>query len=160
MTDMPELIWAKDELQYGAVVIGRFADTVRYLPDGTMYRRADLPPKVKPLEWHQIREEPIIWMGHPAYVNSLDYVVRLTSDNPDVFAFGLDGEGWMGFHDTLEAAQAAAQADYTAAILAALVQPAHHSAPQRDNGVFPHTDAPDTARPSGGAPMRPEGVTG
>lgn len=53
MTDMPELIWAKAEMEYGAIVIGLFADTVRYLPEGTMYRRADLPPKVKPLEWKQ-----------------------------------------------------------------------------------------------------------
>lgn len=59
MTHMPELIWAKAEMEYGAIVIGRFADTVRYLPEGTMYRRADLPPKVDAARLDQVLRDLI-----------------------------------------------------------------------------------------------------
>lgn len=124
MTDMPELIWAKAEMEYGAIVIGLFADTVRYLPEGTMYRRADLPPKVKPLEWKQY-EGDIFCAKTPwgCYFAQWD-------DEVGAFFSSLE----LGDHEdpiiiqpqdvaSLSEAQDAAQADYETRILSALVQP-------------------------------------
>lgn len=124
MTHMPEQIWAKAEMEYGAIVIGRFADTVRYLPEGTMYRRADLPPKVKPLEWKQY-EGDIFCAKTPwgCYFAQWD-------DEVGAFFSSLE----LGDHEdpiiiqpqdvaSLSEAQDAAQADYETRILSALVQP-------------------------------------
>ena len=124
MTDMPEQIWAKAEMEYGAIVIGLFADTVRYLPEGTMYRRADLLPKVKPLEWKQY-EGDIFCAKTPwgCYFAQWD-------DEIGAFFSSLE----LGDHEdpiiiqpqdvaSLSEAQDAAQADYETRILSALVQP-------------------------------------
>lgn len=124
MTHMPEQIWAKAEMEYGAIVIGRFADTVRYLPEGTMYRRADLLPKVKPLEWKQY-EGDIFCAETPwgCYFAQWD-------DEVGAFFSSLE----LGDHEdpiiiqpqdvaSLSEAQDAAQADYETRILSALVQP-------------------------------------
>ena len=124
MTHMPEQIWAKAEMEYGAIVIGRFADTVRYLPEGTMYRRADLLPKVKPLEWKQY-EGDIFCAKTPwgCYFAQWD-------DEIGAFFSSLE----LGDHEdpiiiqpqdvaSLSEAQDAAQADYETRILSALVQP-------------------------------------
>ena len=56
--DMPETIWAKCEDVHGAIQVGGWADTVRQYPDGTQYRRADLPPRVKLLVWQPIETAP------------------------------------------------------------------------------------------------------
>ena len=124
MTDMPELIWAKAEMEYGAIVIGRFADTVRYLPEGTMYCRADLPPKVKALEWKQY-EGNIFCAKTPwgCYFAQWD-------DEIGAFFASLE----LGDHEdpiiiqpqdvaSMSEAQDAAQSDYETRILSALVQP-------------------------------------
>lgn len=38
----PDRIWAKGDEYYGAVQLGRWADTIRQLPDGVEYIRSDL----------------------------------------------------------------------------------------------------------------------
>lgn len=75
---------------------------------------------VRALEWHQTSESPIRYLGHPADVNGSDYVIQLVADNPDVWAWGVNGEGWAGRSGYIEHAQAAAQADYERRILSAL----------------------------------------
>ena len=42
MTDIPERIWAEGCALIGAVQIGDWADTIRYMPDGAEYIRADV----------------------------------------------------------------------------------------------------------------------
>ena len=42
----PERIWAKASEVYGDIVVGEFADTVRYMTDGTEYIRADLVQEI------------------------------------------------------------------------------------------------------------------
>jgi hypothetical protein len=128
MTDMPELIWAKAEMEYGAIVIGRFADTVRYLPEGTMYCRADLPPKVRALEWQRDSLPNSAPQRYRAEVpgGMGDYSVTGSERKNEWqwFRNGYFADGHQHHKAmTIEAAKAAAQSDYEARILSALVQP-------------------------------------
>ena len=115
--DMPETIWAKCDDVHGAIQVGGWSDTVRQCPDGTQYRRADLPPRVKPLEW--VQSNRIEWMWR---VEDWPYDIRC--EGGIGYLVDYDSETLAGKpggpHDTLDAAKAAAQADYTARILAAL----------------------------------------
>jgi len=103
------------------VVIGRFADTVRYLPEGTMYRRADLPPKVRALEWM----ERVSGFWQAVDPTGGCYEVMKLSEGRAACHHLVAGHGRNigNGHQSPQDAKDAAQADYTARILAALVQP-------------------------------------
>ena len=116
MIDMPETIWVEAPEVFDAMGFWQEHKSA----DLVQYRRADLPPKVKPLEWVQ----------HPAY-----QIWRCDTMIGGYKVFAERGVTWdydsatsrddktSRIADTIEAAKAAAQADYEARILAALVQP-------------------------------------
>jgi hypothetical protein len=130
MTDMPEMIWVElKPIDLGSSD-GPFWAVTSGLADiewdgATAYRRADLPPKVKSLEW---------------VVDSLPnsapqrYRAKIPGGMGDYSVTGIERKNeWQWFRNgyfvdghqhhkpmTIEDAKAAAQADYTARILAAL----------------------------------------
>ena len=118
MMDMPETIWAKtQEWPKGSGRIVVYA-TAQPDPDEhrAAYRRADLPPRVKPLVWVKSGGSHV--MDHECHTVPTAYTVRYSDENGWKWsAMGIGSYGWAY---TPEAAKAAAQADYTARILAAL----------------------------------------
>jgi hypothetical protein len=118
VTDMPERIWASNCIDQQAW--SPFDNLVAAAP----YVRADLPPKVKPLEW-QI-------YGADSFFAETAWGCYFAQWDDEIGAFFASLE--LGQHEdpiiiqpqdveTMSEAQAAAQADHTARILAALAQP-------------------------------------
>ena len=118
MTEAPERIWmfAKD-LPSNLITCG-----------DTEYVRADLPPKVKPLVWQRDSLPNSAPQRYRAEVpgGMGDYSVTGSERKNEWqwFRNGYFADGHQHHKAmTIEAAQAAAQADYETRILAALVQP-------------------------------------
>lgn len=83
------------------------------------YVRADLPPKVKPLEWVQSGGTHV--MDHECHTIPTGYTVRYADE--DGWKWTAMGLGAYGWEPTPAMAQSAAQAHHDARILAALAQP-------------------------------------
>ena len=119
MMDMPETIWAKCEDMHGAIQVGGWADTVRQCPDGIQYRRADLPPRVNPLVWLDFS-----FCGQPAAYAETEFgdwmVIKYTGRDGNWAYCDPAGNDSDDDWATRTECEAAAQADYTARILAAL----------------------------------------
>lgn len=107
MSDAPREIWWNPEGHWSS-----FDDSEIRCSPSVKYVRADLPPKVKPLVWHG----PDVGDEYSASGGGVVYVIRTQTEK------GYWVSGVRGYFSTIEAAQAAAQADYEARILAALVQ--------------------------------------
>jgi hypothetical protein len=65
----------------------------------------DLTRLIKPLEWNGT------CTGRSSDIFGPLYYVSKQSSNPELWSWGIDGEGWSGRCVTIEAAQAAANAD-------------------------------------------------
>ncbi len=117
MTNAPERIWLDwPDANRGGIVYNEPPERDTQ-PGQTEYIRADLcQPKVKPLVWVDRGYEWAWWadtvFGKGAY--------QIRCEDGIGYLLDLDGVTLVDPHGTLEAAQAAAQADYTARILAAL----------------------------------------
>jgi hypothetical protein len=72
----------------------------------------DLTRLIKPLEWNGT------CTGRSSDIFGPLYHVSKQSSSPELWSWGIDGEGWAGSGVTIEAAQAAANADYVAHVLA------------------------------------------
>ena len=101
----------------------RFAERI----DELVAQLADLPPKVKPLVWHECEgnypSQKVWCFEFPQWM----WIVQNEGGDfvwcEDVTPSWFPASGVRGVFATLEAAKSAAQADHTARILAALVQP-------------------------------------
>lgn len=118
MTDMPGTIWAAKS---------GFSSATMWWPDdaagaGTAYRRTDLPPSreqveamVKPLEWGSSSFDPI------CAIHSLGrYDIWINESSGTFDLYNTSTREFVLIECTLEEAKAAAQADHTRRILAAL----------------------------------------
>ena len=122
MSDAPERIWIEDEFGDGDDDQWTYGtwDVRNYAGYNVEYVRADLAlpavqPKVKPLVWEESLKDR--WIGTPdSKLGDLAFWIFRHHDGTLKRA---TKEGWQ-FYPTLDAAQAAAQQDYAARILAAL----------------------------------------
>lgn len=128
MTDAPETIW----VQFGrrGELIASNEPEQRPIPEISdafcQYIRADLPPKVKPLEW-TVFDAWTMWVETSIDKWSIDDIgkdgeegcVLFKKNGQIVRYFDEDGNDW-GMWPSIEAAKAAAQADYERRILSAL----------------------------------------
>ena len=74
----------------------------------------DLTRLIKPLEWDGT------CTGRSSDIFSPLYYVSKQSSSPELWSWGIDGEGWSGRCVTIEAAQSAANAHNAARVLAAI----------------------------------------
>ena len=109
MSDAPERIWLW--LDDGTRMVSYPSEP--YPADGVKYIRADLArPKVKPLEWMDGWADGTCYDVTP--FNPIEYTHRISKLKDGTY------HSHFGVFETLEAAKAAAQADYERRILAAL----------------------------------------
>ncbi len=118
MTDAPERIWAKQTSGWGDLERGVYQSAE---VDGDVeYTRADLAkPRVKPLVWDGIRTTG----DREVYAQDADTEIGhyiAASDGVDGSFFIVGYGGYNRLTGNLEAAKAAAQADYEARVLACL----------------------------------------
>ena len=129
MTDAPETIWATAgmaDAMDGVWEDGLTIKDKKHIPgfcgwsfEGIKYRRADLPPKVKPLEW--------ISFGDAAFVANTPFMIKLRVESFHETSWyvtwsvpGYSDEYLSGTLNTSDEAKAAAQAEYDRRILSAL----------------------------------------